>query len=119
MTDSPFAAVKFSNIELISELHYTILHYVKTDFIQICSVACYCNLSICSQNSLDNQMMKEQTNADGVQAVLETMVEGEAQLAGDPMALSAPEGAPIENGIIGGNPGEIGETSRFSFTLSI
>ncbi|XP_041455234.1 pericentriolar material 1 protein-like isoform X3 [Lytechinus variegatus] len=65
-------------------------------------------LTVITQNTLESQMTKEQTNTDGVQGVLETMVDGEAQLAGDPMALRAPEGAPVENGIIEGNPGEIG-----------
>ncbi|XP_071504196.1 pericentriolar material 1 protein-like [Diadema antillarum] len=65
-------------------------------------------LNVLSTSAIENQMSKEQVATDGIQGVIETMATGEAQLAGDPLAIRPPEGTPMENGIMEASAEDIG-----------
>lgn len=56
---------------------------------------------------VEAKMEEEASAIDPNKAILESMVTGEDQLAGDGEDLPEPEGAPAENGVLGGEAGEI------------
>ncbi|XP_071846255.1 uncharacterized protein [Apostichopus japonicus] len=59
-------------------------------------------LTSLSQMDVEAKMEEEASGIDPNKAILESMVTGEEQLAGDGEDLPEPEGAPAENGVLGG-----------------